>query len=428
MTLIARKQSSAKQERLRRFVAEHVDALEPGMRIIEAGLRLGRMAVDLVAADARQTLVLIGVTGVATDRMLVGMLDAYIWCLQFPDGLRRLCPDAPITFTRPPRLVIVAQEVPEAFMELVGCLSLEVECHELAAEASPEAAVAEARVGLLAGDALAPGSRAVAPATAPMPASASVPVAAPAPAASVPAAAPTPATVTATPVTQAAAPAAAPAPATDAPVPSPATAGSAPTRAEDDEPVEERSTEILAAAAHPDAENRPDVEPEPPMPEPNPADILSVPAPAGGTNGTGPASGPMTPLSPFSRNGRRLPSAGGVAAGLRSAAGNGTHPPAGRDANGARPGGRGYAFAQAARQPQPGPAPATEPPVAKAATPATGESATTGPETTAPEAPPAEAAPESRPPRRPSVDGLPFSSSGVSRQWQEFLARLASAQ
>ncbi|HXG03129.1 MAG TPA: hypothetical protein VNO23_06945, partial [Candidatus Binatia bacterium] len=149
MTLIARKPSSAKQERLRRFVAQHADALEPGLQIIEAGLRLGRMGVDLVAADARQTLVLIGVASVATDKMLVGMLDAYIWCLQFPDGLRRLCPDAPIAFTRPPRLVIVAEEVPESFMDLVGCLSFEVECHELATGAAREAAPPPAAVAEL---------------------------------------------------------------------------------------------------------------------------------------------------------------------------------------------------------------------------------------------------------------------------------------
>lgn len=385
MTVIARKHSSVKQERLRRFVAEHLDALEPGLRIVEPGLRLGRMVVDLVAADARQTLVLIGVGTVATEKMLIGMLDAYIWCLQFPDGLRRLCPDAPIAFTRPPRLVIVAEQVPEAFMELVGCLSFEIECHELAGG---------------------PNRDADASATPAEPPAAEALVGAP------PASDPGPATPAPTITTDGAARLAAGA-ATE--VSGPSAVGVAPATPPLDqdagptaEPAAVEAEMTVAAAGTEDAGTKPA--------ETSTAD----------SSGGSPVQVPTTPTapSPFSRNGRRIaaPERAGVELGSPTASGT---PSAGERRESVGRPGRGYAFAQAVRQPHPAekqPAPHGAP---------GGEPATAGGPTPTPEAVPApERRPEGReaPPRPAVVDSLTFPSSGVSRQWQEFLARLASAQ
>lgn len=396
MTLIARKHSSVKQERLRRFVAEHVDALEPGLQIVEAGLRLGRTVVDLVAADARQTLVLISVGTMATERMLIGILDAYIWCLQFPDGLRRLCPDAPIAFTRPPRLVVVAEEVPEAFMELVGCLSFEVECHELAREPKGDVDTPAAAVEAPVPEALVAAS----PAPDPTPATPVAPMAGDEP---VPVVEPTALEISPDPVVAAAAAA--------TPVDSEAE-GSSPEPGRDVEPA------VTAVSAEP--ADRPGDESRSGV----------APTPSAGGPGSHPHPGPIPAApSPFSRNGRRIaPAVGRPTAGLGSPAANGAPAAGDRRESAGRVGGRGYVFAQAVRQPQPaGGAPATdegqsggEPRAAANPTPPPAAEAAATPE----------AKPESREtPRRPAApDSLNFSSSGVSRQWQEFLARLANAQ
>jgi hypothetical protein len=132
MALIAKKVQGSVPERLRGFVAENLEALEPGLQVLETSLRLGRSTVDVVAVDGKQTLVLIAVAEVADAAMLVGTLDAYIWCVAFPDNMRRLYPDA-IAATRPPRVVFVATKMPAAFLDLVECLSvISPECHELA--------------------------------------------------------------------------------------------------------------------------------------------------------------------------------------------------------------------------------------------------------------------------------------------------------
>jgi hypothetical protein len=134
MALIAKKVQGSVPERLRRFVAENLEALEPGLNVLETSLRLGRSAVDVVAVDGKQTLVLVAVAEVADASMLISTLDAYIWCLAFPDNMRRLYPDAAIAATRPPRVVFVAAQMPAAFLDLIERLSMiNPECHELAA-------------------------------------------------------------------------------------------------------------------------------------------------------------------------------------------------------------------------------------------------------------------------------------------------------
>ncbi|HEU5303077.1 MAG TPA: hypothetical protein VFU40_00405, partial [Gemmatimonadales bacterium] len=132
MALIAKEVQGSVPERLRCFVAENLEALEPGLKVLETSFRLGRSTVDVVAVDGQQTLVLVAVAEVADASMLIGTLDAYIWCLAFPDNMGRLYPDA-IAPTRPPRVVLVATKMPAAFLDLVERLSvINPECHELA--------------------------------------------------------------------------------------------------------------------------------------------------------------------------------------------------------------------------------------------------------------------------------------------------------
>jgi hypothetical protein len=133
MALIAKKSRETAPEQLRSFVATHLETLEAGLTVLETSLCLGRSTVDVVAVDHKQTPVLVAVAEVADVPMLVTALDAYIWCLTFPERMRQLYPDAGIATTRPPRLVFVAARMPGDFLDLVERLSvINPECHELA--------------------------------------------------------------------------------------------------------------------------------------------------------------------------------------------------------------------------------------------------------------------------------------------------------
>jgi hypothetical protein len=154
MALMARRVQGGAPEQLRHFVAENLEALEPGLRVLETSLRLGRSTVDVVAVDGKQTLVLVSVAEVAAVTTMISALDAYIWCLAFPDNVRRLYPDAAIATARPPRLVFVAAKVPPAFLELLDRVSvIDPECHELAPSnerEDAEAAATDVRAALAA--------------------------------------------------------------------------------------------------------------------------------------------------------------------------------------------------------------------------------------------------------------------------------------
>jgi hypothetical protein len=130
MGLVVRKVQGGAQDRIRSMVADHAQSLEAGLNVLDTSLRLGRTTIDVIALDAKQTLVLVVAGEVADEKMLVGTLDAYVWCLAHPESIQRRYPAAAIT--RPPRVIFVAERIPETFMELVEQLSaVPVECQEL---------------------------------------------------------------------------------------------------------------------------------------------------------------------------------------------------------------------------------------------------------------------------------------------------------
>jgi hypothetical protein len=138
MGLVVRKVQGGAQDRIRSLVAEHAQSLEAGLSVLDTSLRLGRTTIDVVALDAKQTLVLVVAGEVADEKMLVGTLDAYVWCLAHPESVQRRYPAATIAITRPPRIIFVAERVPQPFMELLESLSVvPVECQELHIPTAP---------------------------------------------------------------------------------------------------------------------------------------------------------------------------------------------------------------------------------------------------------------------------------------------------
>src|SRR5712664_3081701 len=103
------------------LVAENVEAIEPGLKIIGSNLNLGRAGIELVALDGSDTPVLITLGLTADDTMLLRALEAYAWCLDYPESLQKLVP-GPTQPEWPPRVVFVAERLLESFVRKMRLL------------------------------------------------------------------------------------------------------------------------------------------------------------------------------------------------------------------------------------------------------------------------------------------------------------------
>ena len=115
---------------LEQLVAENVEGVEPGLKIVDSRLLLGQAAIDLVGLDSKGSLVLIALDFSADDGLLLRVMDAYSWCLEYPDTLRRLYPMARAS-SRPPRILFIVEKMTDAFLRRLRQLSfLEIDCFE----------------------------------------------------------------------------------------------------------------------------------------------------------------------------------------------------------------------------------------------------------------------------------------------------------
>jgi hypothetical protein len=115
---------------LERLIAENVEGVEPGLKVVDSRLLLGQAAIDLIGLDGKGSLVLIALDFTADDGLLLRVMDAYSWCLEYPDALRRLYPMAQ-DFSRPPRILFVVEKMTDAFLRRVKQLSfLAIDCFE----------------------------------------------------------------------------------------------------------------------------------------------------------------------------------------------------------------------------------------------------------------------------------------------------------
>jgi hypothetical protein len=112
------------------LVGENADAIEPGLQILTSSLNLGRTSVDLAAIDRSHTPVLIALALTADDALLVRALEAYAWCLEYPESVQRLVP-AKVNPGWPPRVVFVAERLLESFVRKLRLLKFSaVDCFE----------------------------------------------------------------------------------------------------------------------------------------------------------------------------------------------------------------------------------------------------------------------------------------------------------
>ena len=101
---------------LQAAVAENAESIEAGLKILDTGVSLGGATIELVAVDSATSLALVALGFVADDEMLMRALDAYSWCQEDPEALRRLYPMARLSSGQPPRVIFVAEQLPEAFL------------------------------------------------------------------------------------------------------------------------------------------------------------------------------------------------------------------------------------------------------------------------------------------------------------------------
>jgi hypothetical protein len=118
--------------KLQALVVENFDAIEPGLTVLDARLLLGHATIDVIGVDTAGTLVLGAVGFSANEEMLLKAVEAYSWCLEYPESLVRLYPSCQLSEDRPPRLLFVVERMPDAFHRKIKQLGFpEVDCVEI---------------------------------------------------------------------------------------------------------------------------------------------------------------------------------------------------------------------------------------------------------------------------------------------------------
>jgi hypothetical protein len=119
---------------LETLVVKHAPSLEPGLTIVDTGAVLGESTIDLVGIAPDGTLVLIALGLVGDGGMILRALGAYAWCVEYPDAVRQRYRAARRELRWPPRIVFVAEGLPESFVRKVKRLGApSVECVEFRA-------------------------------------------------------------------------------------------------------------------------------------------------------------------------------------------------------------------------------------------------------------------------------------------------------
>jgi len=131
MRLVVRKLEIPDLGQLQSLVIEHLDGIEPGLTVLDSRLLLGHATVDIVALDTEGALVLVTAGFTADEDMLLKAVEAYSWCLEYPDAIRRLYPSVEVSSARPPRLMFIVERLPDAFHRKIKQLGFsEVDCVE----------------------------------------------------------------------------------------------------------------------------------------------------------------------------------------------------------------------------------------------------------------------------------------------------------
>ena len=116
---------------LQALVVEYLESLEPGLKLLDERALLGGGTIDLIAMDGDGHLVLIAVGLVPGDAMVLRMLDAFAWCLEYPDTVRRLYALTAAGPATAPRVFFIGERMSDAFLRKIRHLRMpSVHCME----------------------------------------------------------------------------------------------------------------------------------------------------------------------------------------------------------------------------------------------------------------------------------------------------------
>jgi hypothetical protein len=131
MSFVVKKRDLTDPAQLQALIVEHADDLERGLTVLDSRFLLGQATIDVVGLDADGALVLIAVGLVADEEMFLRAVEAYSWCLEYPDAVRRLYPAVQFSSAHPPRVMFVVERMPDAFHRKIKQLGFpEVDCVE----------------------------------------------------------------------------------------------------------------------------------------------------------------------------------------------------------------------------------------------------------------------------------------------------------
>src|SRR5688500_5038798 len=131
MKLVATKLEMETVGKMSRLVIDNIDAIAGDLTVLDSRLLLGNANIDVVALDGAGSLVLIAINLTSDEQLLLKAVEAYSWCLEYPEAVRRLYPAADVSVTRPPRVMFVVERMSDSFHRKVKQLGFpEVDCVE----------------------------------------------------------------------------------------------------------------------------------------------------------------------------------------------------------------------------------------------------------------------------------------------------------
>jgi hypothetical protein len=132
MKLVATKVEMETVGKMSKLVIENVDAIASDLTVLDSRLLLGNANIDVVALDGIGSLVLIAIDRASDEQLLLKAVEAYSWCLEYPEAVRRLYPAADVSVARPPRVMFVVERMSDSFHRKVKQLGFpEVDCVEV---------------------------------------------------------------------------------------------------------------------------------------------------------------------------------------------------------------------------------------------------------------------------------------------------------
>jgi hypothetical protein len=131
MKLVATKLDIDTVGKMTKLVIENIDAIASDLTVLDSRLLLGNASVDVVALDGTGALVLVAIDRTSDEQLLLKAVEAYSWCLEYPEAVRRLYPAADVSVSRPPRVMFVVERMSDSFHRKVKQLGFpEVDCVE----------------------------------------------------------------------------------------------------------------------------------------------------------------------------------------------------------------------------------------------------------------------------------------------------------